>query len=270
MDSISAGMGSLQTSINHGVERLMRTFESYAIQLKNGFASVLWSLGDWLARANVAIAYNLFKLFYPLLKFSFYILFSFVMAHIVYYIMYKLFFPVDLIEEPLHFDYLATPSPVAKVRLSSTEKQWYYLNGEMKSSPFICQRFFHVTSEYEIALNFRLSLSERNREIGKCMITLEMVDCSGDVIGQSNRVLRMPFQSHTVSWLDMAIKWPFYLTGSARESVGVLVPMMNNYKEGSRAATPTDMVEVRLSSAGAEMDIESASLTIVPLPKGIG
>jgi hypothetical protein len=238
-------------------------------------------LKDMLISLLLRLAQSLFSLISPILKMMFFLLFSFLLANLVYLILYKLFFPVDLIEETLHVNYrpLLSSLPTATLKLSASQNQWQYLNGGGDSgsgrdsarggggSP--CERFFHAEAEYRLTLKVYLSKSERNRSVGKCMVDLRLIDCAGDVLGHSARVVRVPFSSASLSWIKFLMQLPGLVSGLVPEHDVVEVEMMNNYRERSRHAVPTEVVEVVFSAEAHELDIEKVSLTILPLPTGI-
>jgi hypothetical protein len=101
------------------------------------------------------------------------------------------------------------------------------------------------------------------------MVDLKMIDCTGDVIGHSARVLRVPYSSLTLAWIRFLLQLPWLALGYAEENEMIEVEMMNNYRERGRNAVPTDVVEVLLSPEAHQMDIEKVSLSILPLPTGI-
>ena len=101
------------------------------------------------------------------------------------------------------------------------------------------------------------------------MVDLKMIDCSGDVIGQSARVLRVPYSSVSLSWIRFILQLPWLVLGYPEKNEVIELEMMNNYRERGRNAVPTDVVEVVLSPEAQQMDIEKISLSILPLPTGL-
>jgi hypothetical protein len=263
-------------SLERGLSNFIDTLNERSTTLLDNLYSLFISL-------LLRLAESLFSMIYPLLKLFFFLLSSFLLANVVYFILHKLFFPVDLIEETLHVNYrpLLSSHPTATLRLSASQNQWEYLNGGGESSDSLrgtggshdggapCERFFHAESEYRLTLKIYLSKSDRNRSVGKCMVDLRLIDCAGDVLGHSARVVRVPFSSTSLSWIKFVMQLPWLVLGLVPEHDVVEVEMMNNYRERHRRAVPTEVVEVVFSPEAHELDIEKVSLTILPLPTGI-
>lgn len=271
------------------ISSLSSYLSSLITTVELSFYTFLDSVTDAALQFLTSLLHSFLTLLYPLLKILFYLLFSFLLANIVYYFLYKLFFPIDLIDEELHVIYPSTPpslssstfpsslsssplspSPYARIKLTAPENQWRYLHPpSLSQDDKICQRFLHSNSEYQIKLKFFLSKSVNNQNIKKCMIDLNLIDCSGDVIGHSARVLRVPYTSVTLSWIKFMLQLPWLVLGFVDETDVIEVEMMNNYRERSRNTVPTDVIEVVFSSEAHQLDIEKVTLTILPLPTGI-
>lgn len=97
------------------------------------------------------------------------------------------------------------------------------------------------------------------------MVTLSLVDASGDVIAMSTRPLIVPYHSPLVSLVTVLWHLPTYVLGASETDVVTLL-MMNNFREARSELAAVQMVEVTLSSGG--MDVESCNLSIIPLPSG--
>ena len=101
------------------------------------------------------------------------------------------------------------------------------------------------------------------------MITLKLVDNSGEMIASSARPVAIPFQSPISLFLDAVTKFPLRLFGfvETAETVSVAVNFMTNYMDTSAISPPTTQLEFFASSA--DVDIVETRLTIMPSLSGM-
>lgn len=174
------------------------------------------------------------------------------------YIYYN-YRPVSMVREPLYFNF-DQEYPVAKLTLSSSEKQWNYLKRtDMDRGP----SYLRTGSSYSFFLEARLAKSDRNRALAKVMATFTTFDATGDAVARAIRPVVLPWEHPVVTMLSSISTWPLLPFGVEANAVG-RVELMNNYRE---PAPPTDFVEISLSSA--DFDIEAAYLSIVPETSGM-
>lgn len=230
-----------------------KAYDSVANHVVDSFYAATRSYLDALLRTVI-----------PLVKLSISLSVMFFTSLIFYFVLYRLLIPKDMINEPIFFNYNAK-LPTARINLLSEEKQWeYYRSGE----PFkqTCGTFFKSQAKYDISLQFGVSKSEHNQERRRCMVTVSMIDCAGDVLAQSTRPLIVPYHSKVMSTMDVILFWPKYIIGYG-EIESLTLSMMNNFRETNQLNIPTEYIEITLSSH--DLDIESSSITILPLPAGI-
>jgi hypothetical protein len=212
------------------------------------------------------------------------------------YITYNSILPKSILNEPIYFDYSLSP-PIARIYLSSQEKQWEYIKTKNNKgsntipfnteyindddiSPIVAmedKRFLKSGSIYFIDSKFVLAKSPRNFDIGKFMIHSTLFDSSGAAVAKSARPVVMPYQSPLSLSLLSYCTFPMRFIGGVLgiggrgiddgETAYVHVTLMNNYKEPVLVFPSTNYIELTLSSS--IFDISEVFLTVMPELKGI-
>lgn len=246
------------------LQRIHSVYDHVTDRLHDTYEAAMTSILDAVYVGTRSILDIALSSLIPLAKIAIVSLVLLFTSLIAYTLLHRYLLPKDMINEPLYFNY-NEKSPIARVHLLSEEKQWdYYRSGEVLR-PKTCSAFFKTNGNYDISLRFAVSKSPRNQESRRCMVTVSMIDCQGDVLAQSSRPLIVPYHSHATSILDVLIFWPKYLISGETEHISL--HMMNNFRETRDLNIPTSHIEVVLSSH--DLDIEHSTLTILPLPVGI-
>ena len=224
-------------------------------------------------------------LIYPLIRAAgaFVIIFSISIVLSTY--LYYIYCPISLIKEPIYFDFSNNINnnnnnldnsiilPVAKVALTSSEKQWNYLkridtnlNTNINTDEDLNQQisFLQAGRFYSFMMEFHLAKSDRNRDLAKFMVHLTLFDSSSEAVAESSRPVVLPWEHPSVSLLTSLTYLPFSLLGFTNTAAVTRVELINNYRESS---PPTDYLVLKLSTIDA--DIESAYLSIIPETSGL-
>jgi hypothetical protein len=160
--------------------------------------------------------------------------------------------------EPIYFDF-SEQLPRARLNLLSEQKQWEYLNSNVKRKPGT--RFLKAYASYVVSLELTLSRSRRNRNLSKFMLGLKTFDTNNTQVAVSSRPVIIAYQSTVSKVLEGLVFFPFRLFGIFKnsETSVVRLDMMSNYVE---PLTPTETLEFWLSTN--EADVEGVSLSVFP------
>lgn len=209
--------------------------------------------------------------------------------------------PKALIMEPLYFDFAQVP-PMARVSLSSREKQWLYssdcsmhdgkksklnedsnptlenLNEEVdyKSGKFsrsesarACygldrRRFLRAGFRYSIDVVFGLASSSKNIKMGKFMVYTSVIDSTGATVALSSRPVVIPYQSRVSLILDALIKYPLRVIGILKTSEisKVIIPVMNDFQEPSETFRTSILQGSSLISEHIELRLSSGDVDV--------
>lgn len=181
--------------------------------------------------------------------------------------IYTSLVPTNAIVEVAHFDF-RLDQPRAQVKLGSTENQWLRLkdipsNLDVKHSPMIPRSLF-PGSKYDINAFLYFAKSPRNFQLGKVVLTLNVIDRSGDAIAYSVRTVPISYQT-------LYLKVAEELSAKVSQIFGIpshvtlesnTVSLMNNFVEPAESQPPSDLLDLELSTN--EVDLLRMEVVIAP------
>ena len=260
---------------------------------------------SWLRKIASKVAWFLLRSFgalvLPIIQYAAVLCAIMVFSLVGYQLIKTTLVPKALVMEPLYFDYAEVP-PMARVSLSSREKQWMYtsdcavndgkktklnddshptitnLNEEVDSkngkftrseSTRACygsdrRRFLRAGFRYSIDVVFGLSSSSKNIKMGKFMVYTSVVDSSGAVVALSSRPVVIPYQSRVSLILDALIKYPLRAIGILKTSEisEVVIPVMNEFQEPSETFRTSILQGSSLISEHIELRLSSSDVDV--------
>lgn len=181
--------------------------------------------------------------------------------------IYTSLVPTNAIVEVAHFDF-RLDQPRAQVKLGGTESQWLRLkdipsNLDVKQSP-VTTRALYPGSKYDINAFLYFAKSPRNFQLGKVVLTLNVIDRSGDAIAYSVRTIPIAYQT-------LYLKVAEELSAKVLQIFGVpshvtlesdTASLMNNFVEPAQSQPPSDLLDLELSTN--EVDLLRMEVVIAP------
>ncbi len=166
---------------------------------------------------------------------------------------------------------------MAKINILSSKKQWNSIRDndfQSATQPINDQistkvpRFFKPGSSYNFEVEFELSKSTRNLNLGKFMVYLKLLDSSGMIVANSSRPVIIPYESSLSLYMDVIKRSPFVFFGLANlnQPYQLRIPMINDYMEPQNDLPATEMVELSLSTN--VVDISKVTVTAMPTLRG--
>ena len=260
---------------------------------------------SWFRKFATKVAWFLLRnfgaLILPIIQYAAVLCAIMVFSLVGYQLIRTKLVPKALIMEPLYFDYAQVP-PIARVSLSSREKQWLYasdcvvhdgkksklyednnptmanLNGEVDDkngnsirgeSNFACygsdrRRFLRAGFRYSIDVVFGLASSSKNIKIGKFMVYTSVIDSTGAAIALSSRPVVIPYQSRVSRVLDAIVKYPLRAVGILKSSEisKVVIPVMNEFQEPSETFRTSILQGSSLISEHIELRLSSGDVDV--------
>ena len=259
---------------------------------------------SWLRKFATKVAWYLLRSFgaliLPIIQYAAVLCAIMVFSSVGYQLIRTTLVPKALIMEPLYFDYAQVP-PIARVSLSSREKQWLYasdcvvhdgkksklyednnptmtnLNEALKDkdgnsirgeSNFACygsdrRRFLRAGFRYSIDVVFGLDSSSKNIKIGKFMVYTSVIDSTGAAIALSSRPVVIPYQSRVSRVLDALVKYPFRAIGILESEISkVVIPVMNEFQEPSETFRTSILQGSSLISEHIELRLSSGDVDV--------
>jgi hypothetical protein len=195
-------------------------------------------------------------------------------------ILFHYIVPKNAIREILHFDF-RLDHPKASLRLGAIENQWEYLKPLEKQSIFHSKqykRYLSAGSKYDISLLSTFSKTPRNSEIGKVVVSMTMLDGSGEAIAQSIRTIPLLYQSTTIKLLEEFLTFSFglrihpWLSTTPMSTIiqppisiqSVQTIFMEHFQEpkSSSGLPPSERIVIELSTP--DVDLEYMELVLSP------
>jgi hypothetical protein len=175
-----------------------------------------------------------------------------------------MYFTPVYIRHRLYFNFDDFP-PIAKFNFIVPENQWTtHIQYAWRSS---LTSLLKTGIEYKVEMQFWLSKSIQNLEMGKFMCHLTIKDVFGNDVGDSSRPIVIPYQSTITRVLYSLLEFPFRLLGllSVSESIQVNVEFMNNFIPTSQL--PIESLQVSLGSK--QVSIVDSFISFYPIVSGI-
>jgi hypothetical protein len=235
--------------------------------------------GPWTRPWSNNLKHNLIRIIILLIQIICTIGFIFILSICIYIFIYQSYVPKPLKKEKLYFNY-AEEQPTAFINLLSDEKQWINhmssswnghkgLDKDVSDKPWLTKRFLQSSRKYDVYITAQVARSMRNYDLGKVVLSVDMIDGTNNVLAESYRPIILPYQPSLQHYLEAVTSFPGKVIGLVPwyEYTTVTVNLIEGYSEPPQTHPPTARLEFQLSTS--KIDLLDVELSIIPQVSGL-